>query len=319
MSAFPLVSFSAFGLTVYGFGLALAAGFALMGLCLYMSAPKAGLPKAAAFSLMLWAVPLSVSLGRLVFCLFRRDAVFYDMVDGHFLGMAPLFKVWEGGFSLPGLLTGMLLAVPLTAKASKVKPADMADWAAPPAALTMMLAHLGTILAGEGYGEILEDPAFYAVQNTYGEWHAAVFAFEAAVCLVLFVLLMRARRTRPGGRALALIIAYGALQLFLESLHRDNYLRLETNGFIRVNQLLCLALLVYGLVRLTLLNKGPALRRRNILHFVLLALTALFVIGAEFYEKLPLPTPLLYALSALGCLTLALVAGQNAMQAKQAA
>lgn len=302
---------------MYGFGLALAAGFALMGLCLYMKASKAGLPRAAAFNLMLWAIPLSVIMGRLIFCLFRRSTVFYDMVDGHFLGIAPLFKVWEGGFNLPGLLAGMLIAVPLAAKASKVKPADLADWAAPPAALVMVFAHLGAILAGEGYGEILENPALYTVQNTYGEWHVAVFAFEAAVYLVLFILLMRAHCTRPGGKALALIIAYGALQLFLESLHRDNYLRLEINGFIRVNQLLCLALLVYGLVRLTRLNKGPALQKRNIFHFILLALTALFVIGAEFYEKLPLPTLLLYALSALSCLTLTLVAGQNAMQPKQ--
>lgn len=319
MDVFPLVSFPVSGLTVYGFGLALAAGFALMWLCLSVTAPKAGLRRVLAVRLMLRAIPLSLAMGRAVFCLFRRDAVFYDMVDGHFLGLAPLFRVWEGGFNLPGLLIGMLAAAPLAAKASGVSRAEMADWAAPPAALVMAFAHLGAILAGEGYGEILEAPAFYAVENIYGEWHVAVFAIEAAVYLGLFTVLARARCTRPGGKALALAIAYGALQLFLESLHRDNYLRLESNGFIRVNQLLCLALLIYGLVRLTLLNRSPATRKRNILHFILLALAALFVVGAEFYEKLPFPTPLLYALSAFSCLTLALVAGQNAIRPKQAA
>lgn len=318
MNVFPLVSFSVFGLTVYGFGLALALGFALAWLCLRATAPKAGLQKAAAADYLLFAVPLSVLLGRVIFCLFRRDAVFYDMVDGHFLGIAPLIKVWEGGFSLPGLLLGLLLAVPLTAKSRGKDAGRVAGWIAAPAALTMAFAHLGTVLAGEGYGAILEAPAFYAVGNAYEEWYVAVFAFEAAVYVVLALLLFFARASRPCGKAIALAIAYGAVQLFFESLHRDNYLRLEANGFVRVNQLLCLVLLAGGLICLSRIDRGHALRKRSVLRFVLLGLTILFVIGAEFYEKLPFPTALLYALSAASCLTLALVAGKDALRLRKA-
>lgn len=318
MNVFPLISFSVFSLTVYGFGLALASGFALCWLYLYRAAPKAGLQKSASFDYMLFALPLSLILGRIIFCLFKRDTVFYDMVDGHFLGIAPLFKVWEGGFSLPGVLIGMLAAIPLTARYRKESASKTADWAAAPIALVMAFAHFGTVMAGEGYGAILESPAFYATTNAYQEWYVAVFAIEAAVYLGLFILLSIVRSTRPGGKGLALVIAYGALQLFLESMHRDNYLRLEANGFIRVNQLLCLALLICGLVRLARLNRGTRLIKRNILHFVLLLITIVFVIGAEFYEKLPFPTLLLYALSALSCLTLTFVAGSNAIQPKPA-
>ena len=316
MDVFPLISFRVMGFTVYGFGLALAFGFALMWLCLSLSAPRSGLKKSTAVSYMLSAVPLAVFFGRLVFCLFRRAAVFYDMVDGHFLGIAPLFKGWEGGFSLPGLLIGLLLAVPITAKCSKEDASRLSGWMAALGALLMAFAHLGTILAGEGYGDILESPAFYAVGNAYGEWYVAVFAFEAAVYGALFVFLLLARSAHPASKQHALIVSYGALQLFLESLHRDNYMRLEANGFIRVHQLLCLALLLYGLVLIARSCDRSMRFKQSTLHFILLALAVLFVIAAEFHEKLPFSTLLLYTLSGIGCGTLALVAGFHALSPK---
>ena len=95
----------------------------------------------------------------------------------------------------------------------------------------------------------------------------------------------------------ALLLPFLSLQIFLESLRQDAYLRLESNAFIRVNQVLGLLVLLGLLALLTAraLRQGrPALLAAP---WLSLALASGCAIAAEFNEKLPLPKPLLYLIS----------------------
>ncbi len=312
MGTFELIQFPVGSLTIQGYGLMAALGFAAMWLMLWTTQKKHGIQPGTPSMLMVWGLPLSVLIGRLIYCVVRRGMVFYNPVDGAFLGLWPFFRIWEGGVSTLGMLGGLLLAGVLTARCTKQPFHQVFDWLAAPSALLMAFLQGGAILAGEGYGEILEGPLFLlSLSNEFGEAYRSVFLMEGVIYLMIAFLLHRMRVKRPGGRGLSMVALIASAQLFLESLHRDNYMRLESNGFIRVNQLLCLVMLVAVLLYLSSKDL-PHAPKRVALSWGMLLITAVFVIGAEFYEKLPLPTLVLYTLSALSCLGLALVLTRHA-------
>ena len=312
MHSFPLGP-----VTLYGFGIVAALGFAMMWLGLNRLRGKFRLPSGMSSRVMVFAIPLGIFFGRLVYCLFRRSTVFYNPVDGAFLGLLPFFQLWKGGLSLLGVLMGVLLALFLVARLTRQPMMRLLDWAATPFALLMAFLHLGTYLAGEGYGEILENaPPFflpYGMMNAYDEWYVAVFLIETLWYLLIALYLWLRPSHREGSLGISLLALVGSAQLFLESLHRDNYMRLEANGFIRVNQLLALLILLLAFA-LLLRRDGrvPGAKRYFVTDAVLLLVTAVAVIGAEFYEKLPLPTALLYGFSLVCVLLLSFVLCRHA-------
>lgn len=307
MGIFPLISWNIGPLTLYGYGVMVALGFCALWLALSTTQKRHQVKAHTATTLLMLGIPLSLVAGRFIYVLIRRSMVFYNPVDGAFLGLWPFFRLWEGGISLLGMLLGLIGAAALTTKTTAQPFHRLFDWLAAPAALLMAFLTGGAILAGEGYGEILEAPLFlFSLSNEFGESYRAVFLMEAIVYLVIAGLLLSIKVQRPLGRGLSMLAMVACAQLFLESLHRDNYMRLESNGFIRVNQLLALCMLLVVLLYLTR-KDGRSAPKRVALSWGMLALTAVFVIGAEFYEKLPFPTLLLYSLSALSCMALALV------------
>ncbi len=312
MGTFPLISWNVGPVTVYGYGVAAALGFFTLWAFLNGSQKHFQIKPHTSERLMALALPLSLFLGRLLFVFIRRSMVFYNPVDGAYLGLWPFFRVWEGGVSVLGMLFGLVLSAALTAKTTNQPFHQLFDWLAAPSALLMVFLTGGAILAGEGYGEILEEPVFlFSLSNEFGESYRAVFLMEGISYLVIAGLLQKIKVSRPGGRGLSMLAMVSCAQLFLESLHRDNYMRLESNGFIRVNQLLALGMLLGVLLYLTK-QDGRLSPKRVALSWGMLLIAAVFVIGAEFYEKLPFPTLLLYGLSAFSCLLLALVLTRHA-------
>ena len=96
-----------------------------------------------------------------------------------------------------------------------------------------------------------------------------------------------------GDRTLRLLIPLCAFQLFLEALRQDDYPRLASNAFIRVNQVLALAFLLVIAIMLT--RRLGARRALPLWGALLLAVAA--AIAAEFNEKLPIAREALYGLS----------------------
>ncbi len=219
------------GLTLYGFGLAAATGFALLWVALTLTRRRFGAASGTATWLMVLGIPLGLFMGRVVFCLLQPGAVFFDPVDGTYLGLWPLIRIWQGGLNAFGLMAGLAAAVLLTAVITHQSKTTLFDWAAAPAALLLSVLCFGLILAGEGYGSVLDKPnPLPGMVNDYGEWYLAVYLLEGVVYALIAVILSAMKNPRPGGRALGLLSLAGCAQLFLSSLHRDNYTRLETRA-----------------------------------------------------------------------------------------
>ncbi len=309
MLDFPVYSLQLGGVTLYAFGLALM-GAALVAWALLGAMERQhGLKQGTAAALIALAIPLGLFCGRLVFALVRAGQVFYDPMEGTFLGIGPFFQLQQGGFGFFGMLLGVLLAVLLTARLTRQATRPLMDWAAPPLALFCGALRFAQILGGGGYGEevLVEGLQFFplAVQNAYGEWVYAVFVFEGLAALLAFVWLWT-RKHRPH-QMLRLLTILTTSQIFLESLRQDAILRLEGNGFIRVSQVLALIILVAVVVVLTRQLAKAGRGRTSWIMWPCLALGVAGAMAAEFYEKLPLPKELLYGLSFLAQLLLCMV------------
>ena len=294
---FPVIQFEVGGLIVYAFGLALAIGGLLALLLLHMGREKAGMPPGAAPRLMIGAAVLGLLGARLIYCLFNWRGVFFDPVEGSWLGIMPFFRFDQGGLSLYGLMAGVLLACYLYARLAGQSTGAVLDWAALPLGLFVGIALLAQILGGTSYGEeVLQEGAHFfplAVRNDYEEWDLAVFAWQGMSALITSLLVRGRAPARPGDRMLRLLIPLCASQLFFEALRQDDYPRMEINAFIRVNQLLALAFLIVIAIiltrRLGATGTLPA--------WGALMLSAATAMAAEFNEKLPVARELLYGLS----------------------
>lgn len=295
---FTIQSFSVLGRPVYLFGLCLALGYALFyGLLRRALKKTPALRRMDALSFTLLFLPLSIFLGRLLFVAIRPSQVFFDAVEGAPLGAGAFFNFDKGGLSYVGVLLAAPLAGLIFSRRYQLPLAQLNDALVLPLMTLLMFFRLGYPLAGQGYGEMMADgfkgcyPFF--MRNQFGEWHVAVYFFEALLLLAGLIIFAQAKYRRfPAALAFA-----AAVQVFFEALHRDDYLRLEINGFIRMEQVLCMALLLILCAR-AVKTQGVWSGKQKITLCLLTLLAILAAVGAEFYEKLPLPTLLLYGMSA---------------------
>lgn len=241
-------AFTLFGLTVYPYGLSVAAAAALSLLLAGAQVRRAGLKPGTLSWFAPLAVPLAVLAARAAYCLICFDW-FLQKGVGYF------FHLTEGGFVLYGALAGGLLAAWLAARVTRQSFARLADALAAPSALMIALCRLAEGLVGQGYGRYVtdwfdpesgmslshpEDTSFFqrfpfAVCDMYDEYSWAIFVLEAIIALVICVAVARTRERAPGGRALLFLLLYAASQALCEGLREDAVLRW---GFVRVSQII---------------------------------------------------------------------------------
>lgn len=161
-----------------------------------------------------------------------------------------------GGFTLPGVFPGVLLAAGLVRLCGFTEdfPAFL-DTLAPAGALAIAVGRLGSIFDLSCRGRFLprspwlqQMPFSAPVANTDGTvtWRFATFAWQAMAAAALFavclVLLFTIRRAQKGHVFLLFLNFYAAAQIVLDSTRYDGAF-LRSNGFIHVTQLCCVALL----------------------------------------------------------------------------
>ncbi len=305
---FPVLSFSLGGLTVYLFGLILSIGALLSLALLYAGEKRMSIAPGSSPRLLLASGLCGFVGSKLVFSLVNFSRLFYDDMEGHFLGLSPLFQVAGGGHSFYGFIAGALLGMLLFAKLSRQDKGRVFGWASAPLGAFLTAAFFAQIAGGSGWGE--EAAPFFqfiplAIRNPWDEWNIAVFFYEGLWVLLLTLWLRCSRRqtVRPGDRMLMLLIPLAAMQVFFESLRQDDYPRLESNAFIRVNQLLALLMLVV-MLWIVFKRLSAAQRAGNI---VMLLLASAVFIAAEFWEKLPMQKEAIYAASFVMALALSRV------------
>lgn len=315
MDLFPVITITLGTKTIPAHPVVLLLGVFIASALFMGGAGRHGLSVRQSMRLLVLGIVSSLFFSRLVYSAVRYDHLFFDAMDGNFLGLSPFLDPMRGGLSVLGALFGAWIAALIDARIARGATAPRLDAFAVPLAILVGIARFAEILAGQGYGNAVELAwlRFFplAIQDGYSDWFIAVFALAGLLALAIAASLAhleRKRRIMPGGLFLRLMIPLCAGQIFLESLRRDDYLRLENNGFVRVSQLMALMFLVIITAYLTwrIIKSGLAWRH-SIAGWMALITSAGAAIAAEFYEKLPLPLTLLYTVSAIAQVVLAIV------------
>ena len=231
---------------------------------------------------------LALLLGHAFWCVFN-DGMLEEQGGALLAALQP----WIGGYTLYGALFGGLLGALLASLICRVKLAELLDALTPGAALAICLGRLGEPFIGQGMGDLVEDERFcffplaWVAEEAedYVEWSFAVWFWEALIALaILGILLLRARRSRPGEQTVVFLTALGTSQILMEQLRCDDYVRLF-NEFVRFTQIAAMATLIGALV--WLLIRGRAGWLRWLASFAALAGATLVVIYAEFVFDKP--------------------------------
>lgn len=209
---------------------------------------------AAAAILCPVAIVSSFLLARLIHWYFRADS--YD-------GLVSAMTDFSGsGYALCGAFFGCLLSAALLRGIGILKNLPLAlDCLSIGGSAAIAVGRLSCFFTADNRGDILADtiqlPIAYPVVNTISgmvENRFATFLFQAAVTAVIFVVLLilflrcsNKHNYRDGDIALLFLLTYCAAQIVLDSTRYDA-LRLRSNGFISVVQVLCAAALVFTLV-----------------------------------------------------------------------
>lgn len=282
--------------------MALCLGLSLRALC------KEGVQKQ---QLCLFA-GLSLLLGffcaHLFYCLMNFSSTIHDHSWLSFLQ----FWAGNGQYMLYGGAVGVALALLISAGHASF--AKLADAIAPFGLLMIALCRVAQGLAGEGYGDYLEEEsplAFFPLavfDDYYEEWAWALFLLAAVVALIFFVWVLKTRSRFAGDKALLALGLYASAQIILETLRRDQFLRW---GFVRCSQLFS-AIAVLGVLALYCHKAKEAgwPKRLPLLIGFLLAVAVCFVMEFAAEQRIAalifLSRTACYWVSACGCCIIAL-------------
>ena len=266
------------GIQVYAFGLYVSAGtLASLGVILWQCARK-GLRKGTAPLLMFLSMALGLLCSRLGFCLLNQEL-------GDLMPPASWIQISGGGWSLMGLIGGVLLAAWLTAKILREKTGDLLDIVSMALPLVIAFERAGERLIPDfDISRALETPwlqnSFLSVQDDYGSY-LATYAVASFCAILLFVfLLIRAGRAerKSGDGCIAFLLCTGAGAVILESLRYDRFLSIT---FVGLQQILAAVLLAAGIVA-AVCRGSASLGKLKWMTVLFLVLTVGIVIGLEF-------------------------------------
>ncbi|HPF88009.1 MAG TPA: prolipoprotein diacylglyceryl transferase [Candidatus Limiplasma sp.] len=237
-----------FGLTCYPYGLTAGIG----ALCYMAVALLLGKKAKVSTHALLWygvlGVPLGLVFARLFFCLVNIEYYLFTLAQP-----LRILAFWEGGYSMAGLLAGLVAAAWLAAKLQKTDFRALLDAAMLPMGVLLFALRLAEGFTGElGVGRQVEVAGrlpFLYVTETMGTmelYRLAVFRYEAVFALAIFGLMLWFVRKprRAGDPAMLFFALYGAGQVLFESMRDDGHMVL---GFIRVQQVLALLAVLIAL------------------------------------------------------------------------
>lgn len=197
------------------------------------------------------AIAVSFWFARLIHWYFRADSY-----NGFFSAMTDFSGY---GYALSGAFFGCILSAVVLWILQILKDLPLTlDCMSIGGSAAIAVGRLASFYTAENRGDILSGvtslPLVYPIVNaTSGvvEYRFATFLFQAVVAAVIFavllVLFLKNTKRQDGDIALLFLLMYGASQIVLDSTRYDA-LRLRSNGFISVVQVLCAVALVMTIV-----------------------------------------------------------------------
>lgn len=315
----PVVLFTigAFSITAYSLILLAAVVMGLLWMNHFVK--KMSLPSDTAVCFGVYAIPLGLIGGRALFVAFRWSL----LVDE--LGWTHIFRLWDGGFALFGVIPGCLLAAFFCAKRMECRVADVLDAAAPGAALALALTRFAELFTSQGIGLPVDTPALQwlplAIQDSYGEWVMPVFLWEGIAALAVAWLAAKALHKphrQPMDAASVWFLGVGVSQVLLESLRTDDILRMN---LVKASQLFAMACVLAVAIRWVVQYCRAGKPFRNVAgRCAGLLVGVVLCVGIEFaLDKASIPNNILYLIMALtltGMVVLILQLRKMAVEAK---
>ncbi|HVC00779.1 MAG TPA: prolipoprotein diacylglyceryl transferase [Steroidobacteraceae bacterium] len=191
--------------------------------------------------------------GRLGWCIFYGNEVIY----GH--GTTPrdwlnVFRIWDGGMSFHGGLTGVVIAAMLFAHAKGKRAVDVFDFLAPLPGIGLMAGRLGNFINGELWGKPTNLPWAFGVPNAQGVLigrHPSQLYEATLEGLVLFLVLWwftSKPRPRLAPSALFMIV-YGLARFSVEWVRLpDANIGYLYGGWLTMGMLLTMPMIVIGAI-----------------------------------------------------------------------
>ena len=297
------VLFEICGLPVTLYAALLVCAFAAGLLLMCVNQRKAGLRPDTTEIFALLALPLGLVCARLFYCL-ARVTLYME------IGLGNVLRLWDGGFALWGAVGGAVVAAILTAKITKQSAVKLLDALAAPAALTIAIARFAEFASGEGIGlevesELLQFFPLAVFDAEWEVWFYAIFVAEGVAALIICVLLQWKAFPRTGDKAEVFFVLYCSVQILLESLRRDQFLRWL---FVRVSQLTAV-LVLGGLMFYALYKWAKAAKEHRmpvkplVINWVIFLLGVGICIAMEFAvdKSADMPVWLCYCIMAVCC------------------
>jgi prolipoprotein diacylglyceryltransferase len=225
----PVFLFKETGFPLSAYWVALLPCFSIAVLLLLHQSRKAGLKARLPLLFVLVAVPTSLFLGRLLYCLVRYEDIFFSET-GEFTGLGNFFAPSPYGFSIVGIILGALISAYSLARAQGIKTSIITDAAALPAALLIAFCRWLEPLNGQGYGDFVETPVLQhfplSISSEMGDYFLSVSFIQGSLAIMLFaaLLLMGKRLDARGLKTVFFLLFFTASQILPESFRRDDAL-----------------------------------------------------------------------------------------------
>ena len=306
MTVDPIALFNVGPLTVYAHTVVLWAGIFICLSLAWRSMTKQEYPVRSRRGFALLAVLMGFVLAHMGYGLVRLGFMLNES------SLTSLLAFWQGQYMLYGGMLGCVLAAAIVARLSRRRILVLLDALAPTGALMIAFTRLAQGLSGEGYGDYLEEGSPFArfpfaVYDSYYEaWAWALYLLAALAAALLFVWLLTQKSRFGGDRTLLMLGLYAAMQIVLESMRRDNYLRW---GFVRSSQVISAVLVLFVLLSYFKVSHGRPIRRKVASGAMYLAMVGICIL-LEFAveQRVPflegLTVPMCYMLMGVACVVM---------------
>lgn len=241
-------------MSVFPYGLFIAAGVGCMLIAMLLTAPKRSFSKGTVTVFGLLAIPLSLVFSRLLYCVFQLN-LFCDTYENPWL----MLCIWDGGYSIWGVIPALLLAAWLTAKKQRCSFRSLWDCVSLSSALLFAMLYAGEGRTELGIGKVIDAGfltsvfPFLVLEQKLGvnvEYRLIVYRLQCLACVVLFLVMLLSQRKSKAEGILALRFwsIFASMQIFWESLRDDGHMLFI---FLRIGQVAAGIVLLWVLINLS--------------------------------------------------------------------
>lgn len=210
------IAFSIGNINIYWYGILIAFSI-LLGLGLAkLRDGKYGTRFDDVEEFILWALPVGVICARLYYVIFSWDSYKDNPIS--------IIEIWNGGLAIYGGIIGAVFTAIVFCKIKKISFFDLTDYIVPFLALGQAIGRWGNFINREAYGALTDNVFRMEILQKSGEYISVhpTFLYESVGLIIIFLVLMLAKRKFSGQNIATYFLLYGALRTGIEWLRTDS-------------------------------------------------------------------------------------------------